>query len=383
MTGDNCATSLTTDAGDAVMQIVGGGQLYDNAQIVLSSNVNLADDANNTITFRIKPTTGTGNGNHLLKFENGVDGPANTELAFTTVGTAWQNISLDFGAGLGNYGKMVIFTDFDNALTGTYLIDDIAGATNIVVVPLAAPTTPAPVPTRLAANVVGIYGETYPNTYQYSFGTATDVDLDASAATNNALKINLAVAGYGAGYTKTNVTNMQFVHFDYWTPNATTFGLYLMSQVEPATTIEKIYNLPTNGAIVQNAWTGVDVPLSYFTNLGFDPVNWFQYKFDNSSAVPGTIYIDNVYFYSDTAGTSSFSQANINMYPNPTTGLVTIDGSKIIDAVSVYNVLGQEILKLTPNATNTSIDISQFNTGVYVVKTTIEGLESTSKIFKK
>ncbi|MEO0059897.1 MAG: hypothetical protein RLZZ312_1544, partial [Bacteroidota bacterium] len=147
MTGDNCATSLTTDAGDAVLQIVGGGQLYDNAQIVLSSNVNLADNANNKITFRIKPTTGTGNGSHLLKFENGVGGPANTELAFTTAGTAWQNISLDFGAGLGNYGKMVIFTDFDNALTGTYLIDDIAGATNIVVVPLAAPTTPAPVPT--------------------------------------------------------------------------------------------------------------------------------------------------------------------------------------------------------------------------------------------
>jgi len=47
---------------------------------------------------------GTGSGNHLLKFENGPAGVA--ELPFNTTGTDWQDISLDFGAGLNNYGRM-------------------------------------------------------------------------------------------------------------------------------------------------------------------------------------------------------------------------------------------------------------------------------------
>ena len=380
MAGGDCVTSLTTDAGNDVMQIVGSGALYDNALKNLAANVNLADNANNTITFRIKPLNGTGSGSHLLKFENGVGGAAQTELSFNTTGTAWQNISIDFGTGLGNYGTMVLFTDFNNALKDTYLIDDIAGGTNIVVVPLAAPTAPAPVPARLAANVVSMYGESYPNTYQYSFGTATDVDLDPSSNTNNALKINLAAAGFGAGYAQTNVTNMEFVHFDYWTPNATTFSLYLISQNPTA---EKIYNLPANRAIVQNAWTGVDVPLSYFTNLGFNPATWFQYKFDNSAAVTGTIYIDNVYFYATPAGNSTFEKANLKMFPNPTTGIVEIESAKIIDNVSVYNVLGQEVLQSKTNSNRISVDISDFTAGIYIVKTTIDGQTSTSKISKK
>jgi Secretion system C-terminal sorting domain len=380
MPGGDCITSLTTDAGNPVMQVIGSGALYDNALINFSANLNLSDNANNTITFRIKPINGTGSGSHLLKFENGVAGPAQTELPFTTTGTGWQNISINFGAGLGNYGTMVIFTDFNNNAQDTYLIDDIAGATNIVVVPLAMPTTPAPTPTRLASDVVSMYSEAYPNTFQYSFGSATDVDLDNSAAINNALKINLAAAGFGAGYNQTNVSSMEFVHFDYWTPNATTFSLYLISN---GPVVEKTYNLPTNQPIVLNAWTGVDIPLSYFTALGFNPVNWFQYKFDNSSAVAGTIYFDNVYFWKAPLGISSFEKSNIKMYPNPAKNNVTIEANTAIEKVSVYNVIGQEVM--TSSSTNQSItlDVSNLQVGIYVVKTTIDGAISTSRFVKE
>ena len=290
--GDNCVTSLTTDAGNDVMQVVGSGQNFDNAQIVLAQNLNLSDNANNTITFRFKQTSTTGSGSHLLKFENGTGGPATTELPFTSTGTGWNNISLDFPAGLGNYGKVVIFTDFNNPTAGTYLVDDLAGGTNVTPPPpLPTPSGPAPVPTLPASTVISMYGESYPNTFLYSFGTATDVDLDASAAVNNALKIDLSVAGFGAGYAETNVSTMQFVHFDYWTSNATTFSLYLISN-NPV--VERIYNLPANQPIVQNAWTSVNIPLSFFTSQGFNPATWFQYKFDNASPVAGTIDFDKI-----------------------------------------------------------------------------------------
>jgi hypothetical protein len=380
MAGGDCVTSLSTDAGNPVLQIIGSGALYDNGLINFTSNVNLADNANNTITFRIKPLNNTGSGSHLLKFENGAGGPATTELPFTTTGTAWQNITINFGAGLGNYGTMVIFTDFNNNSQDTYLIDDIAGGTNIVVVPLAAPTTPAPVPALLASDVISMYGETYPNTYQYSFGTATDVDLDPAAEVNNALKINLAAAGFGAGYTQTNIASMQFVHFDYWTPNATTFSLYLISN---APVVEKIYNLPTNQPIVLNAWTSVNVPLSYFTSQGFNPANWFQYKFDNSSAVPGTIYFDNVYFWKTPLATSSFEKSNIKMYPNPAKNNLTIDANSAIEKVSVFNVLGQEVMNNLSKNKSITLDVSNLQVGIYVVKTTIDGAISSSRFVKE
>ena len=77
-------------------------------------------------TFRIKAVNGTGSGNHALKFEQGTTG--DTEVQFSITGTEWTDVSLDFVAGLGNYGRMVLFTDFGDAgggLSDTYLFDDI------------------------------------------------------------------------------------------------------------------------------------------------------------------------------------------------------------------------------------------------------------------
>jgi hypothetical protein len=133
MTGDGDAVvTIEKDGANDVLQMIGSGGEWDNAQINFAENVDLSDDANNTITFKIKPVNGTGSGDHLLKFESPASG-GDMELAFTTTGTDWQTISLDFGAGLSNYGKMVIFTDkgAGNNAVDTYLIDDISGAKNI------------------------------------------------------------------------------------------------------------------------------------------------------------------------------------------------------------------------------------------------------------
>ena len=140
MTGHN-GTSFTIqpDDGDGfVGQIAGGTDSWDNSQLVLAQNVDLSDNANNSITFRIKPLAGTTSGVHLLKFLGGVAGPGSCEKNFYTTGSEWQTISVDFGAGLGNYSKLIIFTDagadsngYNNSETDTYLIDDIEGGTNV------------------------------------------------------------------------------------------------------------------------------------------------------------------------------------------------------------------------------------------------------------
>ena len=46
-------------------------------------------------------------------------------------------------------------------------------------------------------------------------------------------------------------------------------------------------------------------------------------------------------------------------------------------------MLGQEILKSNPNKLSTSINLSSFQNGIYVVKTTVDGNVASSKIIKE
>ena len=45
--------TIISDGGDDVLQIVGGVANWDHVKVDLAQNVNLSNDANNTITFRL------------------------------------------------------------------------------------------------------------------------------------------------------------------------------------------------------------------------------------------------------------------------------------------------------------------------------------------
>lgn len=383
----DCAFSIVDDAGNPVGSVTGGGLPYDTAQLNLGTLLDLSDDANNTITFRIKPVNGTGSGSHLLKFEGGT-GPI-TELPFTTTGTDWQNISLNYPAGLGTYSLVVLFTDFNNASSDTYLIDDFAGGTNVS--PPAMPEGPAPTPSTPDASVFRLYGDTgtYSSNmaYDYTFGTlGGEFDLDDTAAVNKALQFNFNVAGWGAGQNiSTNVSTKQFVHFDYWATNATDFKLFLISKTGSAAAVETTYEIGTAEPIVLETWTSVTIPIANFTGQGFDVNNYLQYKFDVTSIRPGIVYIDNLYF-SDVPPTAlsvnEVETLGFKIYPNPAQDEWNIQGKSIMSSIVLYDVLGKQILSLTPNALNSSIDASGISKGIYFAKISSNGGNNTFKLIK-
>jgi len=53
-----------------------------------------------------------------------------------------------------------------------------------------------------------------------------------------------------------------------------------------------------------------------------------------------------------------------NVYPNPTTGMVTVEGENI-NVVSIYNAAGQLVNIVRANGSNVKVDLSSFGTGVY------------------
>lgn len=75
--------------------------------------------------------------------------------------------------------------------------------------------------------------------------------------------------------------------------------------------------------------------------------------------------------------------AGFNFYPNPTSDMLNLSASKNIASVSLFNVLGQEVLAAYIDATTSNINLSDLSSGIYIMKVNIDGQVGTYKIMKK
>ncbi len=72
------------------------------------------------------------------------------------------------------------------------------------------------------------------------------------------------------------------------------------------------------------------------------------------------------------------SESNIHLYPNPTSGIINIEGNGAM-SISVMNMLGQKVLETTANE-NITIDLSCFGEGIYMVKAESANGLTTQKV---
>ena len=131
-------------------------------------------------------------------------------------------------------------------------------------------------------------------------------------------------------------------------------------------------------------WLSFDIPLADFTIAGGGSAARNNLAEFIISTNLGIVYYDNVYFHKNTTlGASNFEVAKVKLYPNPTSNILNIECTASIQAITVYNVLGQEVMTTSPKADSVTINISDFQSGVYLVKSTVDGTTSTSRIIKK
>lgn len=81
--------------------------------------------------------------------------------------------------------------------------------------------------------------------------------------------------------------------------------------------------------------------------------------------------------------TTSFDESNLSLYPNPTSGIVNISYDKEISNVSVYNLLGQNVLNQEGKGLEIQLDLSTLASATYFVKITSEGATKTIKVIKQ
>ncbi|HEX8270879.1 MAG TPA: T9SS type A sorting domain-containing protein [Flavobacterium sp.] len=87
--------------------------------------------------------------------------------------------------------------------------------------------------------------------------------------------------------------------------------------------------------------------------------------------------------YDASLASASFDNANFSFYPNPVKDVLNLSYTENISNVSVFNLLGQEVVTRSINATTGQVDMSRLASGTYLVKVTADQQTNTIKVIKE
>jgi hypothetical protein len=235
-----------------------------------------------------------------MKLENIDDANINSgEITVPVVGnSAWEEVVFDMSAidSSKEYRKIVWFFDLGTQGEGgdawTFYVDDFS-QTAKVTEPLAA----APAPIAHPDNVVSIFSDTYSDVnvseWNPNWGQSTTMETVKIDGNETLLYQNLNYSGIVTNYDPgTSLAGKTYVHFDYWTLDATKLGLKLVNTGygDGDSKKEAIVNV---SSITKGEWVSVDIPLTEYTN---DTSKFMQLVWDGAA---GKIWIDNLYFYNE------------------------------------------------------------------------------------
>lgn len=398
-----------------VLKIVGNptGEPWQGINLNLTDLVDLTDTKTMTMdVFSADPIT------FLVKVTGGVGGP-NVVAASASHpgGSTWQTVSFTFNTSLdgqaalanGTYSGFVIHTYWAPGAVAffnptiptpvrTFYVDNIRGPLGTPPV-IPEPTTAAPTPpNRPVDDVKSIFSDAYTPITAMGY-SGEDNTFNNSWCPANTTLVSIAgndtnrVTGLGCeGVTFLNgrfdATSFTHFHMDIWTATATqdkSFNIKFSNWNGTGGEVNAIEYSANNSNILPSTnpgtWIPIDLPLSSFLPInGAGRNDLVQFVITSDL---GTVYYDNLYLHKNTLSTPSFGTSNVKMYPNPASTVLNIDAQETIEKVSIYNLLGQEVISVLPNDQAVTLDVATLQTGIYVVKATINGAVSSTKFIKE
>ncbi len=82
-------------------------------------------------------------------------------------------------------------------------------------------------------------------------------------------------------------------------------------------------------------------------------------------------------------GNPQFGNDGFRAYPNPVKNFLNLSGIENISNVAVYNLLGQQVIAKSINASEGQVDMSSLSQGTYMVKVTADNQVKTIKVIKE
>jgi len=385
------------------------GDVWQGVNVDIDSNVLLNATDGLTMTIDVYSTTAI---DILVKVTASSDGGPDSSTPVSHTGSGWETLTATFNTGSdgtapanGTYTNFVVYPNWDTgtntyitpAIVRTVYFDNIKGSA-VTSTPDPEPTTEAPIPTTADGTVYSIYNDTNGYTtnfpFAYSFGTATEINLAASG-TNNAFKMNLNADGFGQGEGgPDDVSSYDFVNFNYWFSNTVGTAGFTFIMIDNDGSVQEFgYQVGDTGAgdaadIVEDTWTQVSIPMSYFTGLGFDSSNLFQWKVDRynqSGDNGGFLYLDNIVLtQGNPLSRDEFSVFESRVYPNPASDAWTISTpNNTIRSVQVFNVLGRQVVSQSFDADSANISVQSLASGIYLARVTTDAGTKTMKLIRE
>ncbi|WP_082504504.1 M4 family metallopeptidase [Chryseobacterium sp. Leaf313] len=129
------------------------------------------------------------------------------------------------------------------------------------------------------------------------------------------------------------------------------------------------------------------------TTLGVTPGSNIKFRFEMGTDGCGGVdgwYIDEIYVYNCNFAALSTQETEkmkgLSVYPNPTSGIITISNSRNVEVKSaeLYNVAGQ-LLQIYPldKSSENRLDLTQVTKGNYILKVVTKDKTQNFKIIKK
>ncbi|EDP72364.1 fibronectin type III domain protein [Flavobacteriales bacterium ALC-1] len=279
----------------------------------------------------------------------------------------------------------VVVTSQNGNVTETYTVSfAISGPS------MAAPSPP----NRPAADVVSVFSDAYSdisvNQWGPDWGPSSarinDVVVDGNASKLMDVASGQVFAGIDFAGAAFDATTFSTFHLDYYIDNPLPAGQVLNIKLSNhdggagETSAIQHTEAPQGGQ-----WVSLDIPLDNFVDASA-PANLARNAIAQivitaargDGNVPVKIYLDNIYFHKNTLGVNDFETVQVKVFPNPTNGDWNISGNSIINKITVYDILGKQVITLESNTNDVTINTSSIKSGIYIAR--IEGVNGSKTV---
>ncbi len=357
-----------------VCQVVrDGGQFWAGSFMFLSESLDFSTDW--VISMKVYTTAPIGT---RIKLE--LESPSGTTGLdyLTTTSGEWETVSWNFDGQTNAFDKLVFIFDFgnvgDGSASSTFLFDDVQQ--------VQGPPIPEALPTSLP---IDFEQSVVTTDFENVFGAIASVIPNPEIeAANASATVGQFVRSGGQPWAQSKLVLTEFM--DYTTLSSISMKVYTDAPVGTLLKL-KVESTETGAANEKNALTTVSGAWeTYYWDFAGDPPVYnvltfmLGYATVNDASPNATFLFDDIQQTSPIVGTEDhfIDLPGLYAFPNPANDLLTIrSDEQVIRAISLFDVLGNEVTVLQPNSRQVTMDISDLTSGVYIARiSTIKGLGS-------
>ena len=139
-----------------------------------------------------------------------------------------------------------------------------------------------------------------------------------------------------------------------------------------------VYDGPTTSSTLVGTYSGSSIPDPITST---DSTGALTFVFDSDGSVQYGGY--EILISCGPLGIDDYTEMDFTYYPNPLNDQLTIKAQRNVENVTVFNMLGQVVLRQSPNSLECVVNMAEMQTGAYFVRISIGNTIETVRVLKK